>query len=272
MDTKKKAKLLTLAVSVVILAVAGWLAYSFPQRAAPPAPVASSTEPPAPSSTTAASQPAASADTSDIREGQTVIEDRLILLPGGSFQMGSPASERQRGEDERQHQVTLSPFYIDPYEVTQADYEAIMGSNPSHFSGGDLPVENVTWYDAVEYCNRLSESQGLTPAYTIDGNRVSWDRSANGYGVLTEAEWEYAARAGTTTIFHDGNQITSDNANFEGSYPYLIEENYVTRRDPSVVTSQNRGKTIPVGSLSPNGFGLYNRPLAKISDSDKMGR
>lgn len=172
--------------------------------------------------------------------------------------MGSPASERQRGEDERQHQVTLSPFYIDPYEVTQADYEAIMGSNPSHFSGGDLPVENVTWYDAVEYCNRLSESQGLTPAYTIDGNRVSWDRSANGYRLLTEAEWEYAARAGTTTIFHDGNQITSDNANFEGSYPYLIEENYVTRRDPSVVTSQNRGKTIPVGSLSPNGFGLYN--------------
>ncbi|MCD8090409.1 MAG: SUMF1/EgtB/PvdO family nonheme iron enzyme [Clostridiales bacterium] len=184
--------------------------------------------------------------------------DGLILLEGGTFTMGSPDNERQRGTDEVSHQVTVDAFYVDAYEVTQQDYEAVMGENPSHFSGANLPVENVTWYEAVQYCNALSERRGLTPVYTIEGNTVSWDRRMDGYRLLTEAEWEYAARAGTTTVFYDGNQITSDNANFEGSYPYLIEENYVTRHDPSVVTSTNRGKTIAVNSLAPNGFGLYN--------------
>lgn len=186
------------------------------------------------------------------------VNDSLILVRGGTFTMGSPASERQRDEDEAAHAVTVSDFYVDPCEVTQADYERIMGVNPSHFSGADLPVDSVTWYDAIEYCNRLSESRGLTPVYTIDGKNVSWNRAANGYRLLTEAEWEYAARAGTTTIFNAGDQITSEVANFYGSYPYLIEENYVSRRDPSVVTSRYRGETIAVDSLEPNQLGLYN--------------
>lgn len=272
MPVKRSSKVLVLVITAVVLVVAGGLIYSFTQGTASPAPVASSsnpavssTEPPASSSTTAPSQSEASADTSDPKEDPTMIEDCLILLPGGSFQMGSPAGERQRGEDESQRQVTISPFYIDPCEVTQADYEAVMGTNPSHFRGDTLPVENVTWYDAVEYCNRLSESQGLTPAYTVDDNQVTWDRSANGYRLLIEAEWEYAARGGTSTIYSFGDQVHSDYANFEGSYPYLIEENYVSRRDPSVVTSRNRGETIPVDELPANPFGLFQM-LGNVSE------
>ena len=107
-------------------------------------------------------------------------EDGLVLIPGGTFTMGSTASERQRQADETQHQVTLSAFYVDPHEVTQQDYQAVMGTNPSHFRGDNLPVEQVTWYDAINYCNKLSEAQGLTPAYQIDGTTVTWNRAADG--------------------------------------------------------------------------------------------
>lgn len=157
----------------------------------------------------------------DSIQSYTQFSDNLILIRGGSFNMGSPISERQRDRDETQHTVTINSFYIDPYEVTQKDYREIMGNNPSYFSGDNLPVENITWFDAVNYCNKLSEKRGLTPVYSIEGNTVRWNRTANGYRLLTEAEWEYAARAGTTTIFNHGNQITSANANFYGSYPYL---------------------------------------------------
>ncbi len=263
MDQKKKAKLVVLMVSVAVIAVAAGGIYYLTKKPQSPAELVGSAaeQPESFKREETTSDLTGSADTSETeeREGEReTVKDNLILLEGGTFVMGSPVSERQRGEDETQHEVTVSPFYVDPFEVTQADYESIMGENPSHFSGDNLPVESVTWYDAVEYCNRLSENRGLTPAYIIEENTLSWNRSADGYRLLTEAEWEYAARAGTTTVFHDGDQITSDNANFEGSYPYLIEENYVTRRDPSVVTSANRGETIAVDSLSANGFGLYN--------------
>ena len=97
----------------------------------------------------------------------TTGSDGFVLLQGGSFTMGSPATERQRQNDEALHTVTLSPFYVDPYEVTQKDYEEVMGTNPSHFSGANRPVENVTWYDAIRYCNALSERHGLTPGALI---------------------------------------------------------------------------------------------------------
>lgn len=266
MDKKKQAKLITLALSlVVVLGTAGLLygrhltksdgTTTDGENTLQPGISAGLLGPDTIDETDDSAEPI-TPDASTV-QGQQV-NDQLLLIAGGTFSMGSPSTERQRQADEQQHSVTVSDFYLDPYEVTQADYESIMGENPSYFQGDDLPVDSVTWYDAVAYCNKLSESRGLTPVYMINGTSVTWDRSANGYRLPTEAEWEYAARAGTTTIFYDGNQITSDNANFEGSYPYLIEENYVTRRDPSVVTSRNRGTTIAVNSLTPNSFGLYN--------------
>ena len=158
-------------------------------------------------------------------------EDRLVFINGGSFEMGSPETEMQRETDETQHEVTVSDFYIGKYEVTQSEYEEVMGENPSNFSGDNLPVENVTWYDAIEYCNKLSEREELTPVYTIDGENVSWDRSANGYRLPTEAEWEYAARAGTTTPFNTETSISDEEANYYGHYPYGIEENYFSQEN-----------------------------------------
>ena len=194
-------------------------------------------------------------------------DDGFILLEGGTVTLGSPETERMREGDETRHEVTLSPFYIDPYEVTQRDYARVMGTNPSIFQGEDLPVDNVTWYDAVNYCNALSEEAGLTPVYTVDGDTVTWDRTADGYRLLTEAEWEYACRAGTDTIYSFGDQVNSDYANFQGSYPYLIEENYVSRKDPTVKTSQNRGTTIAPGSLPANAFGIYDMAMSPNGSS-----
>lgn len=184
--------------------------------------------------------------------------DGLILIKGGTFNMGSPESEAQRGEDELQHTVTVNDFYIGKYEVTQKEYEEIMGENPSNFKGDNLPVETVTWYDAIEYCNKLSEKEGLTPVYTIDGENVSWNKSSNGYRLPTEAEWEYAARAGTEAPFNTESSIGAEEANFYGHYPYLIEENYFSQGKLETKPGEYRQTTIAVGSFSPNKWGLYD--------------
>lgn len=195
--------------------------------------------------------------------GSVFAESKMVFIKGGTFLMGSPASERMRGEDEAQHSVTVDDFYCDAFEVRQSDYEKVMGENPSYNKGANLPVENVSFYDALEYCNRKSLAEGLSAVYKIGGKNakfpdVSVDLAADGYRLLTEAEWEYACRAGTTTIFSTGNWNNPKDANYEGSYPYLIEENYVRRTNPNVQPGLNRGKTIAVDSLSPNEFGLYN--------------
>ena len=184
--------------------------------------------------------------------------DDLVLVKGGKFLMGSPESENWRSDDELQHEVTVSDFYISRYEVTQAEYKSLMGSNPSNFNGNDLPVENVSWLDAVRYCNARSEKENLTPVYTIEGNKVTWNTEADGYRLPTEAEWEYACRAGTVTPFNTENSISANEANYYGHYPYEIEENYFSQSKLSTKPGIYRGETLSVGSFKPNKFGLYD--------------
>jgi formylglycine-generating enzyme required for sulfatase activity len=165
----------------------------------------------------------------------------MVRIQGGTFKMGSPASEPNRFSDEIQHQVTVSGFYMGKCEVTQKEYQEVMGKNPSNFKGDNLPVETVSWFDAIEYCNKRSQKEGLTPAYNISGSgnkrTVTWNRGANGYRLPTEAEWEYACRAGTTTAYNNGMVINNDT----GWY------------------NANSGRiTHPVGQKPANAWGLYD--------------
>ena len=153
-------------------------------------------------------------------------DDGFIKIEGGTFLMGSPETENWRIDDETQHEVTVSAFYIAPYETTQAEYASVMGENPGTFAGDQLPVENLSWLDAIRYANARSAGAGLTPAYELTESTVTWDRSADGYRLPTEAEWEYACRAGTLTPFNTEHSLSADDANFYGHYPYEIEENY----------------------------------------------
>jgi formylglycine-generating enzyme required for sulfatase activity len=175
----------------------------------------------------------------------------MVRIQGGSFLMGSLASEASRDDDEVQHRVTVSGFYLGKYEVTQKEYQAVMGTNPSNWKGDNLPVEQVSWFDAVEYCNKRSQREGLTVAYTISGTgdsrTVTWNRSANGYRLPTEAEWEYACRAGTTTPFSTGSNTTTNQANYNGNNPYNGN-----------AKGTYREKTTAVGSFAANAWGLYD--------------
>jgi len=173
---------------------------------------------------------------------ENTIPSNMVRINGGTFTMGSPDKEPGHQKDEAQHQVTVSGFYIGKYEVTHKEYEDIMGiRNYVSFRGDNLPVVDVTWYDAIEYCNKRSEKEGLTPAYIINSDNITWNRNANGYRLPTEAEWEYACRAGTTTPFSIGDKINTSQANFN---------------------SRNKGvfrrKTTPIGSFAPNAWGLYD--------------
>jgi formylglycine-generating enzyme required for sulfatase activity len=143
----------------------------------------------------------------------------MVLLPAGTFTMGSRTNEPGRSSGETSHEVTLTrSVYVSTCEVTQSEWQAVMGWNESYFPGANRPVERVTWYDAVSYCNQRSTREGFTPAYAItaavyDGNHltsaaVTWKQAANGYRLLTEAEWEYACRATSTSAFCNGG-ITS---------------------------------------------------------------
>ena len=162
--------------------------------------------------------------------------------------MGSPSDEYGRLADEELHEVTLTrDFFLAETEVTQAEWKAIVGSNPSRFSGcDDCPVEQVSWYEIVEYCNALSIQETLEPAYEINGTSVGWIRGANGYRLPTEAEWEYACRAGTQTAFYNGGitQLTCGDPNLNEIGWYC--------------GNNSPNGTKPVAQKEPNAWGLYD--------------
>ena len=154
----------------------------------------------------------------------------LLLIPSGRFVMGSPKHEAGRQPREVQHDVTLSrSFYMGRTEVTQAQWKAIMGDNPSFVEGDDHPVETIGWAKSVEFCRNLSEKEGVK------------------YRLPTEAEWEYACRAGTTTPFHTGETISTDQANFDGQKTYGRGKQGVFRDEST-----------EVASFVPNAWGLHD--------------
>ena len=202
--------------------------------------------------------PKDSAEAPKTESEEAVVNDGFVWIAGGKFLMGSPETENWRIEDENQHEVTISGFFMSPYEVTQAEYERLTGVNLSNFKGKNLPVENVSWLDAVRFCNLKSAEAGLTPAYAIDGEIVAWNRAANGYRLPTEAEWEYACRAGTVTPFNTIHATGPEEANYYGHYPYEIEENYFHDEVLETRPGRYRQTTVEVTSFAPNPWGLYN--------------
>ena len=152
----------------------------------------------------------------DVMPNPPEVVKEMAVITGGTFTIGSPLSEAWRMADEVQHTIIVSDFQIGLYEVSQSQYGSLMGSNPSSVQGDDLPVESVSWLDAIHYCNALSEHEGLTSAYHIDGNTITWNREADGYRLPTEAEWEYACRAGSSTPFNTGRNISASQANCDG--------------------------------------------------------
>jgi formylglycine-generating enzyme required for sulfatase activity len=157
----------------------------------------------------------------------------FVQIPSGTFIMGSPMSEFLRESDETQHQVTLTKsFYLQTTEVTQGQWKIVMGNNPSYFNecGDECPVENVSWDDCQAFISQLNLREGTTK-----------------YRLPTEAEWEYACRSETTTPFDTGNCLSSNQANYDGNYPYT---------DCPLGTFRN--ETVPVKSFSPNAWGIYD--------------
>src|SRR6476469_1237755 len=164
----------------------------------------------------------------------------MVSIPKGSFKMGAPARSEAQSRDNEipQHQVTIKPFFLGKYPITQAQWAAVanlpkihydLDPDPSGFIGKNRPVERVSWYDAVEFCARLSQKTGSS------------------YRLPSEAEWEYACRAGTTTPFYFGETVTPDLVNYNGNYPYGFTPKGLYR-----------DQTTDVGSFPPNAFGLYD--------------
>jgi formylglycine-generating enzyme required for sulfatase activity len=178
-------------------------------------------------------------------------DTNLVFIQPGTFTMGSPTREVLRDSNEAQHTVTISRgFWMGKFLVTQGDYLAVIGSNPSYFTSAngysdDLtrPVESVSWVNATNYCALRTQQEragGLIPTNYL-------------YRLPTESEWEYACRAGTTTAFYLGSGLHSGQANFNGQYEYDAALGQIN--NPNGI---NLGETTPVGSYPANGWGLYD--------------
>jgi eukaryotic-like serine/threonine-protein kinase len=150
----------------------------------------------------------------------------LVAIPGGGFLMGD---DRHHPDERPVHQVTVPSFLMSKYPITQAQYRSIMGENAGSGLGAEYPIESVSWDEAIEFCSKLSQQTG--DLYTLP----------------SEAQWEYACRAGTQTAFHFGATITTEVVNYNGDYPYA-----------GAPKGENRQRATPVGSFPANQFGLYD--------------
>jgi len=187
-----------------------------------------------------------------ISYAQTQAPSGFVLVEGGTFQMGSLTSEPGRYDDEAQYQVTVKSFYMSKYEVTQKEWFEIMGTtirqqrdiaNKSwalYGEGDNYPMYNVNWYEAIDYCNKRSIKEGLTPVYRGSGDNITCDWNADGYRLPTEAEWEFAAKGGTkdflTTIYSGSNNVD----------------------DVAWYNDNSRSSTKPVGTKAANSLGIYD--------------
>ncbi len=222
-------------------------------------------EPPAPA------LPPAAPNVNTLPTKKNSLGMEFIRIPAGTYQRGASEGETGSGDDEEpRHWVQITnDFYVDKFKVTQAMYQKVMGVNPSYFSSTgsardrvrgmdttNFPVENVSWFDAIAFCINLNALENRQPYYeltdversgeTITGATVKI-LGGDGYRLLTEAEWEYVARAGTTTIFPWGDSLSSTQANFDGTYPY-----------GGAAKGPNLQRTTAVGSYPANRWGLYD--------------
>lgn len=161
---------------------------------------------------------------------------KLVKIEGGSFLMGNDSGDTV---DKPAHHATLKPFMLSAYQVSQSEWKALLGTNPSSIQGGTLPVDRISWLDAVAFCNALSAEAGLQPCYSNNGGAFVCDFSASGYRLPTEAEWEYAARAGAKSqgCLYPGSNNVDEVAWYLSNSKQVIH---------------------PAGKKKPNELGLYD--------------